>query len=352
MATTFPPPAARTWHYTSTQGGLEKNLVLTILNPLPKPTANQHLIQVVATALNPIDYKVTEIPIVGRFLVSKSKPATPCVDIAGRIVTPAPGSPLKRGDLVFGASGTSPFAGGGLSEFAIAGKDNVVRVPEGVSLIDAAAVPIAGLTAYQTIVPRVKKGDHIFINGGSGGTGIFGIQMAKAVGCHVTTSCSTPNVELCRSLGADEVVDYRQGSVAAALKARGVLFDHVVDNVGGEDLELYWKCHEFTKPGAVYVLVGGSPTLSRVVENAKVRLLPGFLGGGKRKLEGFFASPKAADLTQIGVWMAEGKVKSVIDSKFSFEEAPKAFERLRTGRSRGKVVVDVALKTYKESWSD
>ncbi|TVY14804.1 Zinc-type alcohol dehydrogenase-like protein, partial [Lachnellula arida] len=204
---------------------------------------------------------------------------------------------------------------------------------------------------YQTIVPRVEKGDRVFINGGSGGTGIFGIQMAKAAGCHVTTSCSTPNIELCQSLGADEVVDYRQGSVAAALKARGVLFDHVVDNVGDGELELYWKCHEFTKPGAVYVLVGGSPSLARVVGNAKARILPGFLGGGKRRLEGFFASPKAEDLTQIGAWMAEGKVRAVIDSTFSFEEAPKAFEKLRTGRSRGKIVVDVALETYEKSWS-
>ncbi|TVY35167.1 Zinc-type alcohol dehydrogenase-like protein, partial [Lachnellula occidentalis] len=269
----------------------------------------------------------------------------------GRIVTPAPGSLLQRGDLVFGAAGTSPFAGGALAEFTIADKDNVVRVPDGVSLLDAAAVPIAGLTAYQTIVPRVKKGDHIFINGGSGGTGVFGIQIAKAVGCHVTTSCSTPNVELCRSLGADVVVDYRKGSVAEALKANGILFDHIVDNVGSDDMELYWKCHEFTKPGAVYILIAGSPSLSGLVENVKMKFLPGFLGGGQRKLEGFFTSKKAADLTQIGVWMAEGKVKAVIDSKFSFEEAPKAFERLRTGRSRGKIVVDVASETYEKSWS-
>jgi len=351
MATIFPPTAARTWHYISTKGGLEKNLTLITSNPVPKPTQSQHLIQVIATALNPVDYKVAEIPIAGRFLVSRSKPATPCVDIAGRIVTPATDSPFKRGDFVFGASGTSPFAGGGLSEFTIAGKDNVVKVPEGVSLVDAAAVPIAGLTAYQTIVPRVKKGDHIFINGGSGGTGIFGIQIAKAVGCHVTTSCSTPNVELCKSLGADEVVDYRKGSVAEVLKASGVLFDHIVDNVGSEDLELYWKCHEFTKPGAVYVLIAGSLTLSSVVEKAKVKFLPGFLGGGKRKLEGFFASPNAADLAQIGVWMTEGKISSVIDSKFSFEEAPKAFEKLKTGRSRGKIIVDVAMETYEKSWS-
>jgi alkaline phosphatase D len=85
-------------------------------------------------------------------------------------------------------------------------------------------------------VPHVKSGDKVFINGGSGGTGCFGIQIANAVGCHVTTSCSTANVEFCKSLGAEEVVDYRKGSVIEALKASGVKFGHVVDNIG-TDLE-------------------------------------------------------------------------------------------------------------------
>jgi NADPH:quinone reductase-like Zn-dependent oxidoreductase len=351
MATTFPPAAIKTWQYLGTKGGLEKNLTLNASNPLPKPKENQHLIQVIATALNPIDYKIVELPLVGRFLVSSSKPATPCNDVVGRIVTPASGSPFKRGDLVFGASGSSPFAASGLSQFTLCEKNNLVAVPERLSLADAAATPVAGLTAYQTIVPRVKKGDKIFINGGSGGTGVYGIQIAKALGCHVTTSCSTPNVELCKSLGADEVVDYKKGSVARALKASGVKFDHVVDNVGGGDMELYWKCHEYTKPGAAYILVAGAPSLRHVVEMLKVWTLPGFLGGGKRKLEGFFANPNQEDMTQIGAWMMEGKVGAVIDSKFSFEEAPKAFERLKTGRARGKIVVDVALETYEKAWS-
>jgi NADPH:quinone reductase-like Zn-dependent oxidoreductase len=81
----------------------------------------------------------------------------------------------------------------------------------------------------------------------------------------------------------------------------------------------------------------------------KVKMIPSFLGGGKRKIEGFFAVPVAEDLRQIGAWMAEGKVKAVIDSEFSFEEAPKSFERLKTGRARGKIVVDVALETYHRS---
>jgi NADPH:quinone reductase-like Zn-dependent oxidoreductase len=201
MTTTFPPATIRTWQYHSTRGGLEKNLTLNTSNPLPKPNSNQHLVQILAVCLNPVDYKPAEIPIANRIMISR--PATPGIDIAGCIVTPASGSPLKRGDLVFGCPSNTPLAGGALTEFAVCEKGNVVAVPEGVSAIDASTVCVAGLTAYQTIVPRVKKGDKVLINGGSGGVGVFGIQIAKVVGCHVTATCSTANIELCKSLGAE-----------------------------------------------------------------------------------------------------------------------------------------------------
>lgn len=350
MTTSFPPAIIRTWQYTSTKGGLEKNITLNTSKPLPVPKPNQHLVQVIATALNPIDYKPAEVPIFGRLIVPGI--ATPGIDIAGRIVTPASGSSLRRGDLVFGAAGSSPVAGGGLSEFALCEKNNLVAIPEGVSLTDAATVPVAGLTAYQTIVPRVKKGDNVFINGGSGGTGVFGIQIAKALGCYVATSCSTPNVEICKSLGADEVVDYRKTNVAQALKESGIKFDHVVDNVGTSGLELYWRSHEYTKPEAVYILIAGAPSLRHLRDMMKYKCLPGFLGGGKRNIEGFFAEPRPDELTRIGEWMKEGKIRAVVDSKFAFEEVPKAIEKLKTGRARGKIVVNVALETYEKAWSD
>jgi len=211
MAKPFPPTSMRAWQYTIVKGGLENNLELNPIAPLPKPKPNQHLAQIIATALNPIDYKPAEIPFIGRLIVPN--PATPGIDFVGRIVTSAQGSSLKPGQLAFGAAGASPIAGGALAEFALVGVNAAVALPEGVDPIDVATVGVAGLTAYQSIVPKVKEGDRIFINGGSGGTGVFGIQFAKAVGCHVTTTCSTPNVEFCKSLGADEVVDYKRGSV-------------------------------------------------------------------------------------------------------------------------------------------
>jgi len=298
---------------------------------------------VIATALNPIDYKPAENPFISRLIVHK--PATPGVDFAGCIITPAIGSPFKRGQLVFGASGTSPIAGGALAEFTFTESKNTVAVPEGLSPVEAATIGVAGLTAYQCIVPRVKKGDKIFINGGSGGTGVFGIQIAKAVGCHVTTACSTLDVEFCKSLGADEVIDYKKTRVLEALKASGTKFDLAVDNVGAEK-ELYWRCHEYLQPRAVYVMVGGDISVGRIADSIKRKVLPGFLGGMKGKMVGFCPNLNREDLEQIATWMKDGKAVPVIDTRFSFEQAPKAFEKLKTGRAKGKIVVDIASETY------
>jgi NADPH:quinone reductase-like Zn-dependent oxidoreductase len=333
-----PPSTFRSWQFTSTRGGLEKNLKLNPSTSLPTAKPNQHLVQVLATSLNPVDFKLAENQILVHFI---PKPATPGIDFAGRIVTPAAGSPLKSGQLIFGSASLSPSAGGALSEFALVPQEGCVVMPDGLDPADACTAVIAGITAYQTIVPRVKQGDKVFLNGGSGGVGVFGIQIAKVLGCHVTTTCSTANVELCKQLGADEVVDYRKSNVVDALVALGHKFDHVVDNIG-TDLQLYWRCHEYTKPETIFISIAGAPTLRYLTDVIMVKTWPGFLGGGKRKQEGFLAQPAPADLEQLGAWMKEGKVKAVIDQKFPFEDAPKAFEKLKTGRAKGKIVVEIA----------
>ncbi|KAH7418490.1 putative zinc-type alcohol dehydrogenase-like protein C16A3.02c [Cadophora sp. MPI-SDFR-AT-0126] len=347
-AKNFPPATMRAWQYTSNRNGLDKSMKINPSAPVPKPKPNQHLVQILATALNPVDYKPAEMPLIGRLLVSY--PATPGLDFAGRIVTPATGSSLEPGQLVFGVAGTSPLAGGAMADFAIVEGKHAVAIPEGVSTLDVAVLGVAGLTAYQSIVPRVKKGDHLFINGGSGGTGTLGIQFAKAVGCHVTTTCSTANVELCKRLGADVVIDYKEGNVLAALLASGRKFDHAVDNVGHiENKELWWRWNEYAKPNASYVLVAGEMSIPSVIDMATRALLPKFLGGLKGKIDGFWPAPKPEDLEQVAVWIKERKVKPVIDQKFAFEDGAKAMEKLKTGRAKGKIVIDVALETYKKS---
>lgn len=208
----------RAWQFNSTAGGLENNLKLNASAPLPKPKPDQHLVQVLAASVNPVDYKLVEIPLFTRLFLSK--PATPAMDFAGRIIAPASGSSLQPGQLVFGRTGTS-MIGGAFAEYAIAKSDNIAVLPEGVSPVHGASVAVVGLTAFQSISPYVKDGSSVFINGGSGGTGCYGIQIAKARGCYVTTTCSTANVELCKSLGADEVIDYKSQNILETLVKSG-----------------------------------------------------------------------------------------------------------------------------------
>ncbi|KAK5165762.1 uncharacterized protein LTR77_008685 [Saxophila tyrrhenica] len=336
MAENDIPSTMKAWQYTTAGAGLENTMQINPSAQLPKLKSDQNLVRVIAMAVNPVDYKIAELPIVGRLAVSN--PATPGLDLVGRVVKPAAGSPFKVGQLVFGVSGPTA-AGGAMAEYAAVNSTAAAPLPEGVDPLKACTVGIAGLSACQSILPYVKDGSRVFLNGGSGGVGTFGIQIAKALGCHVTTTCSTANVELCKSLGADEVLDYKQAPVLEQLKKQKP-FDHVVDNVGSQ-FDLYFHAHEYTNPSAKYVFVGASPGFGFVWAMMKAMLLPGFLGGGQRKLGVMAAVPKVDDLKMIGGLMAEGRLRAVVDSEFAFVDGKKAIARQKTGRARGKIVVTV-----------
>jgi NADPH:quinone reductase-like Zn-dependent oxidoreductase len=337
------PSTMRAWQFKSTKGGLDKNMFINAAAPVPTPKPNQHLVRVLSTALNPVDFKVSEAPFIGQFTIPKN--ASPGIDFVGELVKPASGSSLKSGQMVFGMAGAALAAGGAMGEYAVADIKATAVLPAGANAVDACTIPVAGLTSYQAIAPYVKAGSRVFINGGSGGTGVFAIQIAKQLGCHVTTSCSTRNVDLCKSLGADDVIDYTQGSVLEQLKQRKP-FDHVVDNVG-HDFDLYWRAHDYSVPTAKWVFVGMAPNPSCFAFLFKVRLIPGFLGGGKRKLVQIFAMPEGDQLSILAGWMKEGKVKAVIDQRFSFEEGKEAMTRMKSGRARGKVVIEVNAEVGK-----
>ncbi|KAE9372833.1 putative zinc-type alcohol dehydrogenase-like protein C16A3.02c [Stipitochalara longipes BDJ] len=340
MAAPIPAAKMRAWQYTTTEGGIEKNLKLNPDAPVPTPKPKQNLVKVIAMALNPADYKNAEASLISRLLISK--PATPGLDFAGQIITSGTESPFKADQLVFGVPSKWVFNSlGSLCEYTLADNDAILAIPDGVSLVDAAALPVTGLTAYQSVALRVKNGDKIFINGGSGGVGVLGIQMAKLLGCYVATSCSTANVELCKSLGADEVIDYKKGSVLEALTASGRKYDHVVDNVGN-DWGLFWGCHNYTTPDAVFIRITLDMTLENGLNLLRKKAVPAMLGGAKRKGELFWPDAKLEDLSQVIEWVKEGKVRVVIDQKFLFEQAPEAFAKLKTGRAKGKIMVDVA----------
>ena len=196
------------------------------------------------------------------------------------------------------------------------------------------------MTAIQATKPNVKKGDKVFINGGSGGTGTSSIQVAKALGCHVTTTCSTSNVELCKSLGADEIIDYKTQDVVKVLASKGRTFALAIDNVGTPP-NLYQSSSSFLLPSGKFVQIGMSPSIGGFARISRNVLQPGFLGGGKNGYQMLFAKTAADDIMQLGVWMKEGKVKAVVDSMWEWEDAPKAYEKSKTGRSKGKIVIRV-----------
>ena len=208
------------WQFKTAAGGLENNLYLPAAGvPKPKITEDQVLVEVYSAALNPADYKVPELGLVARGIIPS--PSTPGQDFCGRVCEAGRKvTGYHVGDMVFGMHG-GPFGNGSLGQYIVVSKQMLAAVPTGLKVDYMAGVGVAGLTAFQSVQPHVKNGDKVFINGGSGGTGIFCIQIAKALGCHVTTSCSTENVELCKSLGADEVINYKSTDVVETLKKGG-----------------------------------------------------------------------------------------------------------------------------------
>lgn len=360
------PRTMRAWRYSTTVGDIEGKLELHDDVPLPAlspspSSSSELLVEVLSAGLNPVDYKVAELGLVGRAAVRT--PTTPGCDFCGRVVQTASssGSDFAIGDLVFGR--VSPQQYGSCGEYLVAPAKSCARVPDGVAVDEAAAVPVAGLTAYrechlfffffphpqqghtdtptpEAIVPHVKAGDKVFINGGSGGTGTMGIQIAKALGCHVTVTCSPGKADLCRSLGADDIVDYTATDVSRALRAKGRVFALAVDNVGAP-ADLYKAADDFLLPGARFVQVGASFNLASVRSLASRLLLPSFLGGGSRRFEFLTVHDARPHLEQLGRWIAEKKVRVVIDETYDLEDVPKAFERLKKGRNAGKLVVRV-----------
>lgn len=326
----------KAWQYKSVAGGMEKNMQIAEA-PVPVPGENEILVQVHAMALNPVDHKITESPAPLRLLGTTFTPGS---DFCGKVTQMGKKAEgFQVGDMVFGAK-VGNVANGSLAQYVAVDKGHAAKLPEGVNVDDAASLGIVGLTEMQSLRPNVKSGDKVFINGGSGGTGVYGLQIAKALGCHVTTTCSTPNVEFCKSLGADEVIDYKSADVVKELSTKGPVFKVVVDNVGSPS-NLYKASSAFIEPGGKFVQIGLSPSLGGIGQVASNVLRPGFLGGGKAKYQMLMAQPARSDLQQLAEWIKEGKVKGVLDSVFEWDDAPKAYEKLKTGRAKGKIVVHV-----------
>jgi NADPH:quinone reductase-like Zn-dependent oxidoreductase len=246
--------------------------------------------------------------------------------------------------LVFGAANSNPLGGGALAEYVATPAHSICPVPSGISPLVAAGAPVAATTAFASLIPYISKGSRVFISGGSGGVGAYAIQIAKAAEAHVTVSCSARNGELCRSLGADDVLDYTARPLLEQLRdiaAAGHAFDLVVDNVFS-DPALYFQAHTYTSPTARFVEVASGPNLAFLRFAIGALLWPGSSGGGRRKLVFAAADIRQETLEKIGHWIAGGVVKPVTDEVFPVEDVAKAYKRLKSGRATGKIIIDVA----------
>ncbi|KAK4222008.1 hypothetical protein QBC38DRAFT_490882 [Podospora fimiseda] len=345
MSSTNLPKTMRAMQWTTATPNLHSNLTLNPSAPVPPISPNQVLVKVLSAAINPADHKIPEsIPaFLRRFLIGTGA-ITPGMDFCGRIVqvgSKVDKTKFSEGEKVFGRLG-APGQHGTLAEYVPVPANVMAKLPEGVSVDEAACLGIVGETTYQSIQPFVKEGDKVFINGGSGGTGTFSVQVAKALGCHVTTTCSTGKIDFVKSLGADEIIDYTKSDVIAELKKKGQVFSVVVDNVG-TPYELYKASDDFLLPSGRYMQIGAPPSLATVLSIMKRTLLPGILGGGKRAYTMVYPKHQPWEMDVLAGWVKEGKLKVVFEEpRYKLEEAAKAFEKLREGRNRGKIVVKVA----------
>lgn len=331
------PKTMRAAQFTSAHGGIENNIRVNTDAKLPKNfdhlPADGTLVHVAYASINPIDHKLVELPILGR-LMMLGHPQTPGGDFSGIVVaTRLPH--LKAGDRVFGhASGT-------LAEYVTVSKSEICPCPAGVSLRDAATLPISGLAALQGLRPFVKAGDNVLINGASGGVGSMGIQIAKALGASVTATCSGANADLCRSLGADEVLDYRQeGGIVKALQRAGHQYDHVFDSVFYNPA-LYFQAGDYVKPQGLFTTVGGNINWSFLKAIARIYCLPGFLGGGRQPFKYIIELSTPEDLAFLAQLVEEGKLKPAIQEELPLDNVAEAFANLKTHHTKGKIVIKV-----------
>lgn len=290
--------------------------------PVPHCTPDSVQIRVFAAALNPIDIEVRN----GHFRLFSGRrfPRIPACDFAGEIV--ATGSRVRDfqvGQRVFGMRPT--LRGGALGEYLCMKTTGIGLIPESLSWEEAAGLPLAALTALQSLrdLVGVQAGARVLINGASGGVGVFAIQIARAMGATVVGVCSHRNLGLVTKLGADEVIDYTQTD----LRQTDRQFDVIFDVYGNQSFP---RIRHLLVPGGRHVTTIPSP------RNFRYALMSRFQREHARVV---MVRSLTADLDQLSAWIRTGDLRPVIDRVYEITAATEAFEYLETRRARGKVVL-------------
>jgi len=299
----------------------------------PTPKDNEVLIKVHAASANPLDWhRMRGEPFLARMGEGFLKPKNPKLgaDIAGRVE--AVGSNVTEfqpGDEVFGSVGA-----GGFAEYLCAREKYFVLKPGNLSFEEAAAAPVVGFTALQGLrdTGQIQAGQKVLINGASGGVGTFAVQIAKSYGAEVTGVCSTRNLDMVRSIGADHVIDYRREDFTR----NGQHFDLIYDAVGNRSVSDYKRA---LSPQGICVIAGFT-SLSRLFEHMVLGPLVSKTGSKQIGLQGIATTPKK-DLLVIKELLEAGKVVPVIDKSYPLSETAEAIRYLEKGHARGKVVITV-----------
>jgi len=306
-------------------GGPDVLSVGTIAVPVVPPDGVR--VRVGGAALNPADlHLLAGQPFFLRFMgfgLRRPRQRVPGSDVAGRVE--AVGAQVTRfasGDAVF--ANLADVGRGAFAERVAAPEHVWARVPDEIDVEAAAATPMAAVTALQGLRDEggLRPGQHVLINGASGGVGSFAVQIAKTLGAVVTGVTSARNVELARSLGADRVIDHRQ----ADFTAEGVHYDLIFDTVANRAID---DLRRALRPDGAYVTTGFLPALA----------MPAFGRRRGPRMRNMMSKPSARDLATIAVWMSEGAVVPRIDRTMPLRDAADAFRYLAEGRARGKVVL-------------
>jgi NADPH:quinone reductase-like Zn-dependent oxidoreductase len=304
----------------------------------PVPNDDQVLVRVRAASVNPYDWHFVEgTPKIMRMMgvgLRKPKDTRLGVDFAGTVEAVGKNvTQFKPGDEVFGGRG------GAFAQYVCPRATRAVALkPANVTFEQAASVNIAGITALQAIRDKgkVQPEQKVLINGASGGVGTFAVQIAKLFGADVTGVCSTRNIDLVQSLGADHVIDYTKEDFAKSDQH----YDVILDNVPNHSLS---EIRRVLNPNGKYVLIGGGGPndnrwigpFGRVIQTL---VLSPFIN---QKMGMMMADANQKDLTILGDMMQSGKLKPVIDRTYKLDQVPDAIRYVEAGHARGKVVITV-----------
>lgn len=297
----------------------------------PPVSGDQVLIRVHYSSVNPVDWKIRNGSL--RLLTGSKFPMRLGFDVSGEVVeTGTSADKFKRGDRVFGMLDFRHL--GAYAEYACAGEKNLASIPETLDYKEAAAVPLAALTAFQALHYKGKIGDGkaVLVNGASGGVGSFGVQIAKAAGALVTGVCGTDSIELVRRLGADNVINYR----IRDFTEQGDRYDIIFDAIG---LRTFFGVSKSLKPSGRYITTLPNKS-SDIISFFLTRVLPPFFSG-KRSTH-INVRPSGPDLNHLSLLIEQKKIVPVIDRVFTLEEIAEAHAYSETGHARGKIVIKIS----------